>query len=58
MKIVIQTDADFTPAGKRRVRVVQTFGGRQLRLYVAGRIYQRLAPTAENFLMAAKWVVA
>lgn len=38
-KIVIQTDADFTPKGKRRVRIVRTTRGRQVRCYVSGRIY-------------------
>lgn len=39
-KIVIQTDADFTPPGKRRVRVVTCSNGhKQIRAYVSGRRY-------------------
>ena len=61
MKIVIQTDADFTPKGKRSARVVQTrgqFAGRQLRWYVSGRIYHRLPVTPENIALTSQWLAA
>lgn len=41
--ITIQTDYDFTPAGKRAVRVVRTNRGTAIRGYVSGRRYMRFA---------------
>ena len=60
MKITIQTNADFTPAGKRTAKIVQTTGmfgkGRQLRWYVGGRIYQQMRPTVENIELTQRWL--
>lgn len=48
MKIIIPADYDFTPIGKRTVKVVRTSrGGRQIRGYVSGRIYIRGFATIE-----------
>ena len=62
MKIVIQTNADFTPAGKRTARVVKVRGqfgtGRQLRWYVSGRLYRWLAPSSKNIEMTRDWLAA
>lgn len=62
MQITIQTDADFTPAGKRRVRVVKCRNrmgvSAQIRLYVSGRIFRKLAPTPQNMELAKQWVSA
>jgi hypothetical protein len=59
LKITIQTDADFTPKGKRKARVVQTDrGGRQLRWYVGGRLYRRLAITAQTTELTQEWINA
>lgn len=58
LKIVINTDADFTPAGKRAARVVKTTRGTQLRFYVAGRLYRWLAVNAANLAMAKEWLAA
>ena len=59
MKIVIQTNADFTPKGKRSARVVQTYrGGRQLRWYVGGRLYNRLAVNQQNADLTNEWLAA
>ena len=45
MQIVIRTEYDLTPIGRRTARVVQTSrGGRQLRWYVGGRLYWKGAP--------------
>ena len=53
--IVVQTDADFTPKGKRTARVVRTSrGGTQLRWYVAGRIFRKGAPAE----LTAEWLAA
>ena len=46
MKIVIQTNADFTPAGKRTARIVKTaMNGRKMRqvirCYVSGKAYMQ-----------------
>lgn len=54
-KIIIQTNADFTPKGKRTARVVQTSrGGRQLRWYVGGKLYRKGAPAE----LTAAWLAA
>lgn len=58
LKIVINTDADFTPAGKRTARVIKTTRGSQLRFYVSGRIYRWLAVNAANIAMANEWLKA
>jgi len=58
LKIVIHTDRDLTPAGKRRALVVKTTRGQQLRFYVGGRLFRWLAPTPENLKMAQEWVKA
>lgn len=59
MKIVIQTNADFTPAGKRNARVVTcTRGAKQLRWYVSGKLYRHLSPTPANLAMTQKWIGA
>lgn len=58
--VVIHTDADFTPAGPRMIRIVQLarcrFGSRQqLRFYVSGRIFREMAVTPENLAMGRAW---
>lgn len=54
-KIVIQTNADFTPPGKRTARTVRTMrGGFQHRWYVAGRIFRKGAPIE----LTAEWLAA
>lgn len=58
LKIVINTDADFTPAGKRAARVVKTTRGTQLRFYVSGRLYRWLAASQDNITMAKEWIAA
>lgn len=60
ISIVLQAaTADFTPRGKRTVRVVIARGrmgrSRQLRFYVAGRLFRRLAPSPANLAMARDW---
>lgn len=59
LKIVIHTDLDLTPAGKRNARIVQTTrGGRQLRWYVSGKLYRFLAVTADNANLTREWMGA
>lgn len=62
MKIVIQTDADFTPKGKRTARVVTVSGrmgrGQQLRWYVGGKLYRRLSVSSENVKLTNEWLAA
>lgn len=59
MKIIIQTDADFTPKGKRTARVIRTDrGGQQLRWYVGGKIYARRPVTAQNVDITNEWLAA
>lgn len=53
--IALGTPFDFTPIGKRRARVVEASRGPQLRWYVAGRLYRRLAPTATNLRLSGDW---
>ena len=56
-RIVIHTDQDLTPPGKRRARIVPTMrGGSVLRWYVAGRIFRQLAPTPPNLALSRQWV--
>ena len=57
LSITIQCPAaDFTPKGKRTARCVQTLrGGRQLRWYVAGRIYRKLPLTQGNIDLTREW---
>lgn len=61
LKIVIQTDADFTPAGKRRAMIVRTNSGhgpRVLRWYVGQRTYRTLPVTAEAVALTNEWLAA
>lgn len=52
-KIVIHTDADFTPKGKRTARIVTTSrGGKSLRWYVGGKIFRKGAPLE----LTAEWL--
>ena len=55
LKIVIQTDADFTPPGKRRAK---TAYGNRIRWYVSGQIYRTLPITADNIRLSREWVDA
>lgn len=52
-KITIQTDADFTPPGKRRAKVAY---GNRIRWYVGGRIYRTLKISQANLELSMKWV--
>lgn len=59
-EIVIQSSSDFTPAGKRVVRVVRyARSGRrtaaQLRWYVGGNTFRSLALTNENLELSNAW---
>ena len=57
--IAIQTNDDFTPKGKRAARVITlSRGARQLRWYVGGAIYRRLAISAANIEMTKNWLGA
>lgn len=59
LNIIIQTDADFTPSGKRSARVVQTDrGGRQLSWYVSGKLYRRLPVNEANADLTRAWLAA
>lgn len=58
--IVIQTDADFTPPGKRTARLVRhSKTGRrtdqQLRWYVGTSAYRTLPLTRDNVRMTEAW---
>lgn len=59
-EIIIQSDADFTPPGKRNVRVVRhQLNGRRaeahLRWYVAGKAYRSLPLTNSNVALSNSW---
>lgn len=58
MEIVIQTDYDFTPRGKRGAKVVETRPRKvlQLRWYVGGRLFRRMPNTAANRAMTRDWL--
>ena len=57
-EIVIEVDADMTPKGKRSARIVQTDrNGRQLRWYVAGRIYREFGViNNSNVALTNEWL--
>ena len=55
MNITIQTNADFTPKGKRTFRVVTLDQGRFIRWYVGGRIYNTLRVTIANINLTRQW---
>ena len=59
-EIVIEVDADMTPKGKRSARIVQTDrNGRQLRWYVAGRIYREFGViNNSNVALTNEWLAA
>jgi hypothetical protein len=63
LKIEIQTNADFTPAGKRTARIVKTAkSGRkcqkQMRWYVAGEVFRTFANVShENVALTKEWLV-
>ena len=50
MKITIATDFDFTPIGKRTVRLVTTSRGSQLRGYVGTRLWFKGGMSPERAL--------
>jgi len=52
ISIVIHSDADFTPKGKRIARYVKTNRGTQLRWYVGGRLYLKGA----NPALTSEWL--
>jgi len=57
--ITIITNADFTPPGKRGARIIQTSSnGRQLRWYVSGRIYNKMALNGENVSLTNEWLAS
>ncbi len=67
-KIVIETDLDTTPVGKRKGRIVKvgtsaragryacSKGLSVLRWYVGGRIYRQLELTAQNVKLTNEWL--
>ena len=60
MTITIQTDLDFTPAGKRRAQTVELRGQfgpvTKIRWYVSGKIFRTLPLTQENVDLSKEWV--
>jgi hypothetical protein len=63
MRIEIQTDADFTPKGKRTVRIVEHHkSGKKMRpaiaWYVGRNLYRYLALTSGNLALSREWFAA
>lgn len=56
--IVIHTDLDLTPAGKRTARTVQLKRGPAIRWYVGGKIYATRAVTPQNVATTKEWIAA
>lgn len=52
MALVIQSDLDFTPIGKRAARTIKSTRGYQHRWYVGGRIFRHNAPMH----LSAEWI--
>lgn len=62
-EIVIQSDANFTPPGKRTSRLVRhAMNGRravqQIRWYVGGKAFRSLALTEDNLSLTDAWRLA
>lgn len=53
MKIIIQSDMDFTPVGKRSVRYVADH--KCIRGYVSGHRFAKFPATPEGAKQAAEW---
>ena len=59
MKIVIQTNADFTPKGKRSAKIVKTArGSNQLRWYVGNRRYWSMVVNMATIATTQEWLKA
>lgn len=62
MQITIQTDADFTPRGKRRANTIAMRGAfgpvTRIRWYVSGLIFRTLPVTPGNVALSREWVDA
>ncbi|MBC8741877.1 hypothetical protein F6X40_35605 [Paraburkholderia sp. UCT31] len=61
--IVIQSDADFTPKGKRRVQLVRhALSGEKrplhIRWYVGSKAYRTMPLTNENIALSNRWKTA
>ena len=59
-EIVIQSNGDFTPPGKRTARIVRhALNGRravpQIRWYVGSKAYRTLALTNDNVQLTGNW---
>jgi hypothetical protein len=62
-ELVIKTDSDFTPTGKRTARVVRHAkngfrAAPHIRWYVGGKTYRSLLLTNENVDLTAKWSIS
>lgn len=55
-RIVIHTDRDLTPAGKRTARMVTLRQGLRIRWYVGGRIY--MTRPAGDVVITKEWIAA
>lgn len=59
IKLVINTDRDLTPPGKRRAKVVKMSRGvRQIHWYVGRERYHELANTPANTDLTIEWLEA
>jgi hypothetical protein len=56
LKIRIETNHDFTPRGKRRIRVVNLRGGMFIRWYVSGGIFRTLKITPDHIALSRHWL--
>lgn len=57
LKIVIQTDADFTPPGKRRAKIAYANTRHaRIRWYVSGKVYRSLPINDTNISLSKRWV--
>lgn len=60
--IIIATDRDLTPKGKRVARLASLRGAmgkvERIRWYVGRRIYNQLAVTPENAALTREWLEA
>lgn len=54
--IVIKTDLDLTPPGKRSIRIVALRRGKAIRWYLDGRIYA--TRSLDQLALSREWVKA
>lgn len=57
LKIIIQTECDFTPAGKRRAAIAYaSTRAARIHWYISGKVYRSLPVSDANVTLSKRWV--